>query len=177
MPEPDDATGLSLHDLRLVRWDARWPVIAEQACTQLRALHVFLDLAHIGSTAIPGLSAKPVIDLAATVHDDPADPGLRARLAELGYAAHGEYGLPGRQFFTLGDPPRLHLHVVASGSEHWHDWLTFRDFLRAHPDWVQRYEAEKQRLILDTGGDRTAYTKAKGVFIREALSAAGAPDA
>ena len=126
-------------------------------------------LEHIGSTAVPGLDAKPIIDIALCI------PSLRSLkpwiriLASAGYVYKGEYGLPGRHFFVRGDPVTHHLHLVEKGCPHWAKWLLFRDYLRAHPDAAQRYNALKRRLATRYAHDRDAYTRAKTPFVARLL--------
>ena len=128
---------------------------------------------HIGSTALPGLMAKPVIDIAIKIDSLKTSlEELTFRLAQHGCACHGEYGLPGRIFFTLGNPPRFHIHVVDEVSKYWTPWMVFRDYLRKHPEYATRYEQEKIRLAKEAGGDRSKYTLGKGNFVTAILSRA-----
>jgi len=166
--------GLGLQDLALSPYDPTWAVLYGNAAGSLRALPGSVQVEHIGSTAIPGIHAKPVIDIALTVSSAPDSDILRRALAALGYVSHGEYGLPGRQFFTRGNPPEIHLHVVGPHSPHWDDWLTFRDYLLQHPEWVKGYEEEKRRLVALVKGDRASYTRQKGAFIKDVLRRARA---
>ncbi|HMP90417.1 MAG TPA: GrpB family protein [Kiritimatiellia bacterium] len=164
--------GLALNALRIDPYNPDWPVLYEIERKKLSESPGCLCLAHIGSTAVPGLSAKPIVDIAmridSTLHRDSIFNFLR----EAGYIHHGEYGLPGREFFTRGDPPVIHLHVVNEISPHWHAWINFRNYLRQHPDCARQYEIEKKRLIMEAGINRNAYTIAKSVFIQNVLSKA-----
>ena len=123
---------------------------------------------HIGSTAVPGLAAKPVVDLLAGLESlDLAPEQIRAMEA-LGYEALGEYGLPGRLFFRKGSEPRTHhVHAVELGGEHWRRHLAVRDYLRAHRDEADAYAAEKRRVAAGAS-DRDEYTLGKAAFV-EAL--------
>ena len=166
-----DGLGLPAGEVRLVDYDPAWPRLFDEEARRLReALGAGLAaLEHIGSTAVPGLAAKPILDIAAAVADLSGLPALVAALEAAGYAYKGEYGLPGRHFFTLGDPARVHLHVVVQGSGHWSSWIALRDRLRADPDLRARYAALKAGLAAQHARDRDAYTAAKSGFIREAL--------
>src|SRR5262245_34355239 len=112
--------GLDEGTVRLTGYSARWPKSYLHEAKALReALGTFIgDLQHIGSTAVTGLDAKPIIDIAL------ATPALRdlksiiPKLESCGYAYKGEFGLPGREFFAKGHPVKFHLHIVAKGSEH-----------------------------------------------------------
>lgn len=169
MPDPQ---GLGLNELKLSPPSAEWTKRYKAESVRLVELPGILAVEHIGSTAIPNIRAKPIVDIAAAVECDPADVMLKTRLAALGYVSLGEYGLPGRQFFTLGDPPSVHLHVVQSNSPHWRDWLDFRNYLRAHPQDAIRYEQEKVRLMNLFKEDRPSYTRGKAGFVAEILARA-----
>lgn len=132
------------------------------------------DLQHIGSTAVPGLPAKPVLDIAVAVRGRADRRVIRTALEDLGYRAMGTYGLPGRRFFRLGDPLTIvHLHVVHQGSPHWDRWLRFRDLLRTDEQARAWYAAEKRKLARRYAGNRAAYTKAKGACIGRLLGRRG----
>ena len=88
---------------------------------------------------------------------------------ELGYHYRGEYGLPGRHFFTKGHPATHHLHVVEQGSRHWVRWITFRDLLLKDAALRKRYAEHKAGLAVKFAQDRAGYTAAKDPFIRAAL--------
>lgn len=124
---------------------------------------------HIGSTAVKGLSAKPIVDLAILVDDvKEKGPILIPILKELGYTYMGENNLPGREFFIKGEngtKRAFHLHVVDSSTNHWKLWTVFRDLLRADPQVLEEYEALKIDLAKKYQFDRVNYTKSKGTFI------------
>jgi len=127
---------------------------------------------HIGSTAVPGLDAKPIIDIAVLI------PSFR-RLAlwvrhfeKAGYTYKGEYGLPGRHFFIRGSPVTHHLHLVEKGSTHWNNWILFRDYLLTHPAEARRYGEFKKRLASRFASNRDSYTRAKTPFIARLMARA-----
>ena len=127
-----------------------------------------IELHHIGSTAIPGIVAKPVIDMLGIV---PAVEELDARaprLAALGYEVMGEFGIPGRRYFRKNaqDGVRTHqLHAFGVGSPEIQRHLDFRDYLRAFPAEARAYAALKQELAKLCGSD-AAYSDGKTEFIR-----------
>jgi len=131
---------------------------------------------HVGSTAVPGLPAKPVLDIAVAVEKLSVVQSFVGPLAELGYTYRGEYGLPGRLFFTKGSPVTHHVHAVERGSEHWRVWRRFRDYLRSHVDECARYAAVKLDLAERYASDRDAYTQSKSEYIISVLEKAGATD-
>lgn len=130
MSEPS-AVGLESGMVRVVNYDPRWPVLYAGETARLRGAlatcGLTLVLEHTGSTAIPGLVAKPIVDiLAGCAEDEERDP-LIAAIESAGYVYRGEQGIPGRDFFRRGTPRSYHLHLTAIGSEFWRDHLTFRD--------------------------------------------------
>ena len=147
--------------------NARW---AGQAQGLIADLHVaapglFVGLHHIGSTAVPGLAAKPVVDLLGEVVDLGAVDAARAELEGLGWRWRGENGVDGRRYLTRDDPQSgeraAHLHIHARGDAMipWH--LAFRDRLRAEPATAAAYEAEKSRCAALHPDDSGAYAACK----------------
>jgi GrpB-like predicted nucleotidyltransferase (UPF0157 family)/ADP-ribose pyrophosphatase YjhB (NUDIX family) len=127
-----------------------------------------IELHHIGSTAIPGIVAKPVIDMLGVVPALGVLDAREPRLAALGYEALGEYGIPGRRYFRKDAPDgtRTHqLHAFAAGSPEIRRHLDFRDYLRAFPAEAAAYAALKQELAGRCGSDMEAYGDGKTEFI------------
>ncbi|MDD3242097.1 MAG: GrpB family protein [Eubacteriales bacterium] len=127
---------------------------------------VVLAFYHVGSTAIPGIWAKPILDVAAEVRALAALP-VEA-MAAAGYDPCAECGVPGRFLFVRrgeGDISLCHVHCYESGNENLRRQLLFRDYLLAHPDWAQRYCDLKKELARRYPDDREAYTQGKGEFI------------
>ena len=154
--------------VRLVPYDTIWPLeFAAEAERINRACDGLpIRLEHIGSTSIPGLSAKPVIDILA---GRPGNlPGARYVTAfkQLGYEHKGAYGIPGRNYFRKGVPRTHHVHLFSWSSELWRDHLLFRDYLRAHPEIAREYETIKRELATMYLQDKEQYTDAKGPFVR-----------
>jgi GrpB-like predicted nucleotidyltransferase (UPF0157 family) len=161
------------HDARLI----------ELASTEKARLVVVLapwlmdGVEHVGSTAVPGLAAKPIIDLMASVRD------LDAVALQAGQplAADGwcyvppelDSGGSWRRFFVKPDESGqhryAHLHLIAAGHPRWAQQIAFRDALRRDDDLAERYADLKRRLATEHAEDREAYTDAKGEFVREAL--------
>ena len=123
----------------------------------------------MGSTAVPGLAAKPTIDMMAGLGDIGRVGDLLEPLAGIGYAYRAEGEIPGWHYFDKGKRPRrFHLHVVAIGSEFWDLHLLFRDLLRRDRSVAREYEALKRRLAREFAADRPGYNLAKTDFIQAA---------
>ena len=138
-----------------------------------------LVIEHIGSTAIPGIPAKPILDLLAGRGPDRDVSAYVTAFGAAGYAYRGEHGIPGRDYFVLDDAAGRrthHLHLVEEGGPLWRSHLTFRDFLRAQPERAAEYAALKQSLAERYPANRDAYTDGKAAFIAAILRlAAGNP--
>ena len=149
-------------------YDTTWPLeFAVEADRIARACRgLALRLEHIGSTSIPGLSAKPVIDVLAGRPGNVSGESYVAVFRQLGYEHKGAYGVPGRNYFRRGTPRTHHVHLVSWTSAVWEDHLLFRDYLRSHPETAREYETLKRELAALYIQDRERYTDAKGPFIR-----------
>lgn len=124
---------------------------------------------HVGSTAVPGLEAKPVIDILAGVEDLGSTRACRDPLAMLGYL-YAPYREAEMHWFCKPSPSQRthHLHLVPTGSKRYRDELAFRDLLRARPDVAAEYVALKRLLAVRHSHDREAYTQGKQAFIAQA---------
>jgi GrpB-like predicted nucleotidyltransferase (UPF0157 family) len=174
----DEPLGLDSGTVRVVPYDAAWPALFEAEAERIAAAVREgglppLAVEHVGSTSVPGLAAKPILDLLAG--RSPAVPldGYVAALEAAGYAYRGENGLPGRHYFVRGEPRSRHLHLVELGGAHWRRHLAFRDALRARPALAAGYAALKHDLAARHASDREAYTNAKTAFVERVLKAAG----
>ena len=128
---------------------------------------------HVGSTSVPGLWAKPIIDLDIVVSTMSDFESVRRCLDEQGYDYLGDQGVPGRDAFALRDreptTPEHHLYVCRADSIELQKHLAFRDYLRTHPERTGMYCALKRNLAVKFRNDRAAYTDAKGEFIASVL--------
>lgn len=154
-------------------YDPRWPLLFEAERARLEpALSAFaVSIEHAGSTSVPGLCAKPVVDMLVTVERlEPADRYV-AVLAPFGYVlrvdpanterhAFGKHDAQGRRII-----PGHNLHVVQHGGAEQQCFIRFRDYLRTHPDAAREYGELKRRLAAAYGTDRDGYTNAKTAFI------------
>ena len=134
-----------------------------------------LEIHHIGSTAIPGIYAKPVIDMLVVVNDLAPVDRCNEPMRLLGYQAMGEFGIPGRRYFRRDNAEgrRTHqVHAFQKGSPDIRRHLAFRDFLRAHPDCARQYSDLKRKLADLHPHDIEAYMDGKDPFIKEMQSRA-----
>lgn len=166
--------------IEVVDYDPAWP--ATFATLRDRIAPALADAAtaieHVGSTSVPGLAAKPVIDLDVIVPDAASVPIAIARLATLGYAHRGDLGVAGREAFRApADLPRHHLYVVPAGHVALRNHLAVRDALRADADLVARYAAMKRELAARFPDDVDGYCAGKSAFLLAILAAAGFDDA
>lgn len=127
-----------------------------------------LRIYHIGSTAIPGMSAKPIIDIMVEVHDIDYVDSYNNAMAAIGYQAMGENGIPKRRFFQKGGDERTHhVHVFPAGSEHIARHIAFKEYMIAHPEKAKAYSRLKEALAKQFSNDIQAYMKGKEEFVRE----------
>lgn len=131
---------------------------------------------HIGSTAVPGLIAKPVIDLMPLLKCFDDGYACVAPMRALGYWYAGEFGIAGRHLFIKGSPRTHHAHMLVEGSIEARRHVAVRDILRTHPEMSARYAALKQELAPRFGDDREGFAEAKGAFMREIFVLAGLRD-
>ncbi len=133
-----------------------------------------IAIEHVGSTAVPGLAAKPIINISIVLSESNQMPCLIKRLATLEYGHLGDLGIEGREAF-MHPPhlPRHNLYACPQGSLGLRNHLAFRDYLRSNPDSVQAYGRLKRELAAKYANDIDAYTDAKTDFIVDVLSTLG----
>lgn len=124
-----------------------------------------LDIEHIGSTAVPGITAKPIVDIAVAIRDFEAGHALVPLLVTLGYTYGGENGIPRRHYFERDDA--YHLHVLEHGGLDWRRHRHFRDRLLASSELARRYSQTKLDAVREADGDRERYQSLKSPFIEE----------
>lgn len=167
--------GLTPGTVALIDYDPKWPgyfqAEADRLCAALG--ESVKEIAHIGSTAVPGMIAKPMIDMMVGLHTLADVPGILPVMEQLGYQYKGEFGIPDRHFFTLGDPTTHHVHMVFHDGPFWRLNVLFRDHLRNNQDEARAYETLKRELAAKFANNREAYTKGKDTFIKAMLQRAG----
>ncbi len=152
-------------------YDPRWPVLFDEECERLRGVFgPTVTIEHMGSTSVPGLAAKPIIDVLIGVQSlAEAKSTCIEPLRALRYTYIPEYEtwLPAELFFRKGIPGPWthHVHVMEPSNPRWQDHLLFRDYLRAHPETASAYGSLKKSLALAFGDDIAGFRNAKHAFV------------
>jgi GrpB-like predicted nucleotidyltransferase (UPF0157 family) len=168
--------------MMVVPYDSEWPHAFHQLQTFLyrNLVGTYYAIEHVGSTSVPGMAAKPIIDIDIVMREGKFEQ-IKNRLIAAGYRYAGDRGIPGREAFDLTDAglksalPEHHLYVCAADSAELQRHRAFRDFLIAHPQWVEKLSAHKLALAAQLGDDRDAYQAAKAPMVEEILALAEAP--
>jgi len=124
---------------------------------------------HVGSTAVPGLAAKPIIDIMVGVEEISIGERCVEPLDEAGYEFRGDAGFRDHFFWRKGNPRLANIHMVEQDSEFWRDHIAFRDALRTAPDLAREYGVLKRRLAIAFQDNKFGYNRAKEPFILRAL--------
>lgn len=167
--------GMSREAVALVPHSSRWAEAFSLLSSRIQAAleGSGLELHHIGSTAIPGIQAKPILDLLGVVPELAVFDVFRSRLEDLGFTWKGEYGIPGRRYSVLYDAEGklgfVHLHVFEAGHAEVARHLKFRDQLCVDPLLAREYDELKTQLQKKFAGERSKYTEAKASFIQGVL--------
>lgn len=153
-------------------WPARFEDVRARLAAALGDAAVRID--HVGSTSVPGIAAKPIIDVQLSVRDLSDEASYVPQIEALGWPLRTRELSREHMYFRdpVGVPRRVQIHVCQAGSQWERDHLLFRDYLRAHPERARGYEAVKQAAKERYGHDRVIYTEAKGPFIEETLALA-----
>lgn len=157
-------------EVALVPYDPQWPSLFEAERERLERLFPqFVDIQHFGSTAIPGMPAKPIIDLLGGVESMAVADSLVEPLLNSRYTTSAEFNatLIDRRWFMRWASGRRthHLHIVLFGGAEWRRRLRFRDMLRSDAEFAHRYALLKEELAAQHSVDREAYTRAKSEFV------------
>ncbi|HEX8511954.1 MAG TPA: GrpB family protein [Allosphingosinicella sp.] len=170
-----DPYGLGLRQkmVRLEKPDPRWTEAfdseAARIAVALGAFHASVE--HCGSTSVPGIPAKPIIDILIGIPVPIDVAAIAGALAGIGYEHATWAGVPGHEVFGKGDPRTHLLHVVPHGEHAWARMLAFRNALRSDPALALEYAALKQDLAARFPDDRAAYTDGKSLFVASVLAA------
>jgi GrpB-like predicted nucleotidyltransferase (UPF0157 family) len=155
-------TTVVMHD-----YDPQWPAIFESLRQRISAAlgPLVIGIEHVGSTSVPNMCAKPIIDFDVIVEPKDVQAAIAA-VEALGYRHEGNLGIDGREAFRwTAEFPEHHLYVCPKDSPALRRHLLFRDFLRGHPDAARKYAELKKELAQQFHDDRTKYQDAKAAFI------------
>ncbi|MBV8275128.1 MAG: GrpB family protein [Verrucomicrobia bacterium] len=160
------------NEVRICSYDTQWPYmfarIEQELRSQVGALAVAIE--HVGSTAVPGLAAKPIIDIEIVIASAYQFPPVKERLEKFGYIHRGPCGVPDREVFRcVIDLPVHHLYVCETDARPLREHLRFRNALRQDPELAAEYAALKRALADRYRDDRDGYTEAKTGFIRSVI--------
>ncbi|MEE2907732.1 MAG: GrpB family protein [Planctomycetota bacterium] len=171
----ESIAGLEPGQVTLVAHDPAWK---DLAMAELKRIHAacperIIERAHIGSTSVEGLLARPVLDLLIGVQEMMHSGDTIQPLKGIGYRCHGEQGVPGRRLFTLARENRslVHVHLYRVGSPLWESAIGFRDRLASDSDLAQAYDQLRSSLLETDPGDLGGYEQAKRTFEAEAMGA------
>ena len=167
--------GLRRHIVLLSDPDRSWPALfdveRERIAKAVAGMEISIE--HIGSTAVPDLPAKPILDIGILLARYEDLDAFKGALTEIGYIGRGDKGSEGGYLFAQECGPGVrthHVHVIGPGDTAWQDYICFRDALRYDPNLRQRYASLKQDSADRFSDNRRAYSKTKSVFIRNTLA-------
>jgi len=163
------------NSLVIEAYDPQWPILFEELRVTFSELlgNMVSAIEHVGSTSVPGLAAKPIIDLDVLLASADYLPETIQRLATLGYEHQGDLGIAGREAFRT--PPTLlahHLYVCLPNCEEFRRHILLRNYLRSHPAEVSAYANLKWRLFARSANDRAAYIQGKADFVTQLVQRA-----
>jgi GrpB-like predicted nucleotidyltransferase (UPF0157 family) len=156
--------------IKIVPYNPKWPELFKKEAILVRQAlgKNCIETNHIGSTAVPGLAAKPIIDIMPVVRDIKEVDAANQHMLALGYEAKGEYGMPLRRYFRKGGSSRTHhVHVFEINNSEITRHLSFRNWMRANKEDREKYEQLKNELAAIHPYDIALYTKGKDKFIAE----------
>lgn len=165
--------------IRIVEYDPSWVSMFEMIRDFVTPVltDIVIAIEHVGSTSVPGLSAKPIIDMDVVVSSRAEVLIAIQRLESIGYIHQGDLGISGRETFAQPDglPPH-HLYVCDTNNTELKRHVLFRDYLKSHPEEAKKYDELKQELAQRFRNDRALYTNCKTQFVNERLQLAGWQD-
>ncbi len=163
-------------EIIMAAYDSGWPAAFQQEQARIAGAlgDAFVSLEHVGSTAVPGLTAKPIIDIMVGVRDLSMGERHVEPLEAQSYVYCGEAGLPGRLFFRKGNPRSHHVQIVEHEAYLWERTVFFRDYLRQHPQAAAEYAKVKRELAETFRTDVPGYGAAKAPIVDRMLAEARA---
>ena len=175
MSSHNSGIGLKRGVVKIVRHRTEWAVLYRIEAEKLTNCigDIAVDIQHVGSTAVPGLISKPIIDIAIAVNSREAISAVVKRLPDIGYIDKGDQGANGGYLLVKESEPDVrtfHIHVVAKNDVQWRNSINFRDCLRRDANTRKEYAQLKRTLAAKFPTDRESYTRGKEQFIRMVLA-------
>jgi len=166
--------GLEQGVVKLVPYTIEWKRLFEEEKARLQSVigKYVLGIQHVGSTSIPGMVAKPILDIGIAVRNFEEARGCILPIERLEYEYRGEFGIPRRHYFVRGTPRTHHIHMNEIDSRDWENQVLFRDFLIQWPELAKEYITLKANLAQQFPTDREAYLNGKASFIEMVLEMA-----
>ena len=156
--------------IQLHTWKTAWREHAQKLITDLSdTLDVGDRIEHIGSTAVEGMRAKPIIDLMIGALNAEEVEVLAKKLIIRGFDDLGEAGVPGRRALRLRKSEEVNIAIVRFGGEHWTNNIALRDFLRSHPEERDEYSTLKEDIVASGATQLLDYSDQKAEFLRNLL--------
>lgn len=166
----------AMRNIHVLPYNPDWQRHYESEAARLRAVlgDLLVEIHHIGSTSVPGLHAKPIIDIMPIVREIEAVDRYNEAMTTLGYRARGENGIAGRRYFTKGEDDQRshHVHIYAPDNPEVTAHLHFRDYLRTHPDDADQYGTLKQQLARQFTNDIHGYMDGKDALVKKLIAKA-----
>ncbi|SHH73166.1 GrpB domain, predicted nucleotidyltransferase, UPF0157 family [Clostridium collagenovorans DSM 3089] len=162
-------TNNNLRVVEVVEYNPNWHIEFKEEAHKLRDIlkDEIVEIHHIGSTSIPNMSAKPVIDILLEVRDINAIDYYNEKIQQIGYIPKGEYGIRNRRFFLKGENDRTHhIHAFETGDTEIKRHLNFRDYMINHPEEAEEYKNLKKDLAYKFKYDIDKYIEGKDAFIK-----------
>jgi GrpB-like predicted nucleotidyltransferase (UPF0157 family) len=162
--------GCNLRKVEVLSYDEKWKKMFKEEAAKLQTIfgNEIVDIHHIGSTSVPGLKAKPIIDIMPVVRDINKVDKYDIFMQESGYEPKGENGIPKRRYFQKGGENRTHhVHIYQTGSYEIKRHLAFRDYLVLHTDEMNKYADRKEELAQQFPYDIESYINGKNYLVKE----------
>jgi len=159
-----------LRKVEVSSYNENWPLLFTEEAEKLKLIfgNEMVDIHHIGSTSVPGLKAKPIIDIMPVVRNIDHVDTYNQEMQDIGYQLRGENGIPGRRYFEKGGDHRSHhVHIFQNGSNEIKRHLVFRDYLKEHPNEKKMYGELKEKLAKQFPFDIDSYINGKEHLVKE----------
>lgn len=161
---------VTMRKVEVCSYTERWTFMFAEEAEKLKLIfrNQMVNIHHIGSTSVPGLKAKPIIDIMPVVKEIDLVEKFNIEMQNIGYVSKGENGIPGRRYFQKGGDNRSHhVHIYQVGSDEIKRHLAFRDYLRSHPDLKKAYGTLKEKLAQQFSYDIESYINGKDHLAKE----------